>query len=68
MCVRLENAGLMCWRVGWDSPREERDDTINYISRKGVKKKRCLGESCTWKEAVECYYITVVNRVYQRGG
>lgn len=30
--IRLAGTGLMCCRVGWDSPREARDDTINYIS------------------------------------
>lgn len=54
LSVRLAVAGLMCWRVGWDSPWEERDDTINYISKKlaeGVK--MCLCECCTWLKAAE---------------
>ncbi len=42
--IRLADIGLICWRVGSDSPWEERDDTINYISKKpaeGVKKCFC---------------------------
>lgn len=60
LSVRLTGAGHMCWRVGWDSPWEEVDDTINYISKKPaecVKMRFC--EWYTWIKAAERRRVAV---------
>lgn len=50
----VAGTGLVCWRVGWASPLEKRNDTINYISEKlaeGVKSAFC---ECGMKAAGRC--------------